>query len=484
MQRPRAPRQADPAPPRAARETPARGREAQAPREVAEREEPTAPTRAVATLEREPEVLPGGSSEHRTARRFSLIEQRPAVAGTGLREAWRATRAGLETVVLSWLIAVVPVVAAYVATVASPVLGESSWADATAQGTRAWLLGWGEPFPVAEAAPVTLVPLVLPLIAFALVKGAVRRAELLHAWSAVIVGAVMVVGIAVGYLAVSAVPTVRGTLIALVLVAASVARGWFALPGVSLPGPVTVHRGLRAAGRALGGVLLLALVSVVVTILRDLPAVLDLHQALRADVLSGSLLVLAEVALIPTLAVWAMAWWLAPGFSLGLAHAAPTGVTEGPLPVVPILAAFPDAGPGPGLIVVVVPMFVVAGVLAVALVPDTTWRERAITGAVAVTGWVAGATILAWLSGGWSQGATLGPLSDVGTAAASVAVAALVVGLVGAGAGLGISLGLQHWGVPERAGAFTARHLGPTSALARAARAARHPLRTWRDSRR
>ncbi|PFG19030.1 hypothetical protein ATL40_0584 [Serinibacter salmoneus] len=462
---------------------------AQAPSDSSPRERATPRrqvSRAVATLEREPQPLdlPGGSSEHRATRRFGLIEPGAAEPSGTLREVWRAVRAGLETVLLSWLIAVVPVVATYVATVASPVLGESSWADATAQGTRAWLLGWGEPFPVSDSAPVTLVPLVLPLIAFALIGGALRRAELLHAWAAAITGGVMALGLVVGYLSVGASPTVRGTLIALALLGLGVARAWFALPWVSMPGPVTVHRGLRAASRTLIALVALGVAAVLYAILRDLAATVEIHQALRADVLSGSLLVLAELALLPTFGVWAAAFFLTPGFHIGLAQASPLEVVVGPLPVLPIFAAFPNEQDAHGLIVAAVPLLVVAALLVPALCAAHTWLDRAITGGTALAGFVLGMTGLAWLSGGWSEGASVGPLSDVGTAASEVALAALVVGVLGAGLALAVSLGLQRWGVPERAREVLDRHLGADSAARGVLRAVRHPLRSLRDARR
>lgn len=152
--------------------------------------------------------------------------------------------------------------------------------------------------------------------------------------------------------------------------------------------------------------------------------------------------------------------------------------------MLPIFAAFPNEQDAHGLIVAAVPLLVVAALLVPALCAAHTWLDRAITGGTALAGFVLGMTGLAWLSGGWSEGASVGPLSDVGTAASEVALAALVVGVLGAGLALAVSLGLQRWGVPERAREVLDRHLGADSAARGVLRAVRHPLRSLRDARR
>src|SRR5690606_24238945 len=84
----------------------------------------------------------------------------PTERARRLPEAWlRATLAGLEAAVLSWLFVVVPTVAAYVATAAAPLLGEASWDDAAVIGTGLWLLGHGATIDMGDAVSISLAPL-------------------------------------------------------------------------------------------------------------------------------------------------------------------------------------------------------------------------------------------------------------------------------------------------------------------------------------
>src|SRR5699024_1220163 len=83
--------------------------------------------------------------------------------------------AGAEAAVLSWLVVVVPAIATYVATASSPELGSAHWVGAARVGTVAWLLAHGAAPSVAQAT-ISVVPLGLTLVAFALLVGSVRRA--------------------------------------------------------------------------------------------------------------------------------------------------------------------------------------------------------------------------------------------------------------------------------------------------------------------
>ena len=89
----------------------------------------------------------------------------PAQRARRLPEAWlRATLAGIEAAIISWLLVVVPTVAAYVATAAAPLLGEASWDDAAVIGTGLWLLGHGATIEMGEAVTVSLSPLGTTLV--------------------------------------------------------------------------------------------------------------------------------------------------------------------------------------------------------------------------------------------------------------------------------------------------------------------------------
>src|SRR5699024_6033111 len=79
-------------------------------------------------------------------------------------------------------VVVVPAIATYVATASSPELGSAHWVGAARVGTVAWLLAHGAAPSVAQAT-ISVVPLGLTLVAFALLVGSVRRARL-ASWAA------------------------------------------------------------------------------------------------------------------------------------------------------------------------------------------------------------------------------------------------------------------------------------------------------------
>ena len=80
------------------------------------------------------------------------------------------------------------------------------------------------------------------------------------------------------------------------------------------PAPVTT---LRPAGYDPG------LVAEGVRLLRDLPTAVEVHGTLDAGPAGGVLLLLAQLAYLPTLVVWAGAVLAGPGTWLGAAHVGP-----------------------------------------------------------------------------------------------------------------------------------------------------------------
>ena len=73
------------------------------------------------------------------------------------------------------------------------------------------------------------------------------------------------------------------------------------------------------------------------------------------------MLAVAELAYVPNLVVWALAWLTGAGFAVGAGtQFAPDGVVGGALPAVPMLGALPSAdvvGPATSL----VPLVLVGG---------------------------------------------------------------------------------------------------------------------------
>ena len=298
-----------------------------------------------------------------------------------LPDQWlRGLLSGAEAAILSWLVVVVPAVATYVATAASPALGTADWMQAARVGTAAWLLGHGASLTFAGAT-ISVVPLGVSLLSAFLVHTAVRRARL-TAWPAV--------GFAVGtFLAFTgifiAVAGVSGGVRAL-LGAAVVATGG-ALFGLrqSAPALLAVVRrasasvpswarlGVRAALRALMLLLVLATIALVAGVVFGFSEILAVHESMAPDGVSTAVMVVAQLLLVPTLVIWVLAYLAGPGFAIGTGTLfSPGQIDAGALPVVPVLGALPE----PGSMLGSIPFVVVVGI-GVGAVVGVWLRRRA-----------------------------------------------------------------------------------------------------------
>ena len=82
-----------------------------------------------------------------------------------------------------------------------------------------------------------------------------------------------------------------------------------------------------------------------------------LFESLRADALGVIVIGLAQLAYLPTLVAWAVAWIAGPGFAIGAGTAvSPAGTALGVVPGVPLLGLVPDSSSPWSLIVVLVPV--------------------------------------------------------------------------------------------------------------------------------
>lgn len=103
-----------------------------------------------------------------------------------------------------------------------------------------------------------------------------------------------------------------------------------------LPGAVAVGVGVLVGGAA---------VALVISALAHWEQVAGLHAALEPDPTGSVLLVLAQLAYLPNLIVWAGSWALGAGISLGAGTVVSPGVTTvGFLPTVPIFGLLPQNG--------------------------------------------------------------------------------------------------------------------------------------------
>ena len=435
------------------------------------------------------EISLGGTSEYSSGRILEPEEPRDSRRLLILGEALRGARAGLEAIMLSWLLVVVPVIAAYIATVASPLLGESSWLDAARNGSTAWLLGFGQPLAITSASgvatAVTLVPLGLTLLTGWLLVGSVRRASLQTPLGALATAAIAGLGIAGIYVFTG--EAVAGRMVVITLLLLAVAITWGMVRSGALTPSVTGGRlataveGAVTAIRCLAALLALGVITVMALVVLRAGDVMELHRALQPNLISTIVLIVAQILALPTLAVWAMAWWLGPGFTIGLVEVAPGAVSEGPLPVIPILAALPggDGSAVGNLAVVIIPMVVIAVMVLRSL------RGRSLApvelavrfGVTAVLMALLGG-VLAYLSGGLTAGGSVGPLDAVGTSAVSVGLSLLWVSALGCLIALGARVGLARlgitWSEPTRAASAASSTRGVVGSV-------RHALQAGRD---
>lgn len=85
--------------------------------------------------------------------------------------------------------------------------------------------------------------------------------------------------------------------------------------------------------------------------------VVRLYEGLRVSVLGGVMVTLGQLALLPNLIVYAMAWLAGPGFSIGIGSSvSPFASALGPMPAFPIFAALPTGGFDRGILFILVPV--------------------------------------------------------------------------------------------------------------------------------
>jgi hypothetical protein len=111
-------------------------------------------------------------------------------------------------------------------------------------------------------------------------------------------------------------------------------HGWGETPGLIARGTAVVVVGLIGLG---------ALVTALAVLLRG-GEVVALFQAGNVDALGAVVVTLAQLAYLPTLAVWGMAFAAGPGFVFGDGAAvSPSGTQTGVVPGIPILGAIPES---------------------------------------------------------------------------------------------------------------------------------------------
>lgn len=369
---------------------------------------------------------------------------RRAMAAVRSAPAWLGgILTGLQGLALSYLAILAPSLAV-AASAPHEGVGGADWTGATAVANNLWLLGHGVPAQVGGAT-VGLVPLGLTALSGAILAALARRfaARTWGSWGLAVATYAAGVGIVASTTggAGRTAQVVIATAVALVVAATAVAIGIWRAHGADLAWlvrvPEWVRAGVRRAAAAASMILGLAAMTGVAWAVAGRHAISEAATALDLDVVSAGVLSIAELAYVPTLVVWLVAWMTGQGFAVGLGTAyAPHTLTVDALPTVPVLGALPSASGG---VLVWAPLLLVAAALAARLVlrrPALSWRQDAAADAVAaVTLGVTMAIVFAAASGPVGPGRleTAGPnvlaatVALMGLTAAGLAVGALAV---------------------------------------------------------
>jgi hypothetical protein len=246
-------------------------------------------------------------------------------------------------------------------------------------GSGAWLLAHGTDLHLGTAV-VTAVPLGLTAfcawLAFRAARWAGSSSEVEDLWSLAM--ATVVLGGTYGCLALAtavvtattrAAPDPLGAFLGAALLGA-VAGGAGLVAGSGLRAEFRALLPVHARAVLFGGLVAVlavwsagALLAAVAVAWRG-ESVANLLSRLHVDVAGGSFSLLVVVLIAPNLAAWGASYLLGGGFALGTGTVvSPSGVVMGPVPSVPVLAAVPDTGPGPGWAVGVLAVPVVCGLL-------------------------------------------------------------------------------------------------------------------------
>ncbi len=196
-----------------------------------------------------------------------------------------------------------------------------------------------------------------------------------------------------------------------------VVNGW---PDVVRVGAAGV---LRAATAAVLGLVAVAGVALAVVLLTGFTNVITLYEKLHTEVLGGFALTLGQLALLPDLVLWTIAWLACPGFALGTGSASgPFSTALGPLPPVPAFGAIPVASGGAGWLVLLLVLGVglIVGFLTYPRIRSVIRDWWAVLVGI-LSGALAGLAVglLAWASSG---SAGPGRLVDVGPDGVAVGV--------------------------------------------------------------
>jgi hypothetical protein len=130
-----------------------------------------------------------------------------------------------------------------------------------------------------------------------------------------------------------------------------------------------LRAGFTAGSAAVAGVVSFAAVAVAVLLVASFATVITIFESLQPGVMGLIALAVAQLALLPTLIVWAATWIVGPGFSLGTgALVSPLGTNLQIVPALPVLGIVPTDPPVFAFAIVAIPVLA-AFILGVAVGP-------------------------------------------------------------------------------------------------------------------
>ncbi|WP_460807331.1 cell division protein PerM [Nocardioides salsibiostraticola] len=283
--------------------------------------------------------------------------------------------------------------------------------DGLRTGALGWLMGHGSGVRI-DGVEVTMVPLgVTALAAFFIWRVALRVGQQLAAygpdagriddgerdWTVPAATLLFAIGYAVTAVLVATVaatpatdPSAERVLVWSILMAAllggcaiAVGSGRAAIWTASLP--ETLGGALRACRHMLVVWIWLSLATFLIALLMDLSTAANVMSQLGVN--AGDAIVLSALSLtvLPNAVAFSGAFLLGPGFTVGAATiVSPSLVVLGPLPMLPIFAALPQAGTPSGWLAVLLVTPVVVGaagaVRAQRRSPTLNWTEGAVRG--------------------------------------------------------------------------------------------------------
>ena len=180
--------------------------------------------------------------------------------------------------------------------------------------------------------------------------------------------------------------------------------------------PLSLRAAAAAAWRILIGYVAVSALLLGVALLVDWDGAVNVMSQLHTSPGAATLLIGLCILVTPNATLFSGSYLLGPGFAVGThTLVAPTGVVLGALPMFPLLAALPDAGPTPGWTagLLALPPLVAAVAVYRTLrsYPTSRWDEAALRGAGAGLACAVAFALLAAVSGG-----AVGPgrMADVG----------------------------------------------------------------------